>query len=119
MNAQAPGPTSRNWIVPIQRTASLDGQGISELADHILRHYEFLHTSEQWNKRNEARLAAEVHSILQHTLLLEFQSTLPEGRYNDVLEQVYARRLSPGEAVEILCDGAAGEQTARVGGGSG
>jgi LAO/AO transport system kinase len=109
MRIDAAGPTAHAWNVPIQRTVSLDGQGISELADHIYRHYSFLHTSKQWIKRNEARLAAEVDSLLQYKLVLQFQSRLPEGRYNDVMRQVFARRLSPGEAVESLLDGTNGE----------
>jgi LAO/AO transport system kinase len=111
------GPTAHSWNVPIQRTVSLDGLGISELADHILRHYSFLHTSNQWIKRNEVRLAAEVDSVLQHMLVLEFHSRLPEGRYNDVMRQVFARRLSPGEAVESLLDGTRGEHAEPVDGG--
>jgi LAO/AO transport system kinase len=118
MSVRAAAPTAHNWIVPIQRTASLDGQGISELAEHIFRHYDFLHASKQWTKRNEARLAAEVNSVLQDTLVLEFQSKLPEGRYNEILRQVYARRLSPGEAADLLLDGTRGERTEPVAGGS-
>jgi putative protein kinase ArgK-like GTPase of G3E family len=112
----AAGPAAHNWIIPIQRTVSLDGQGISELAEHILRHHSFLHTSMQWVKRNETRLTAEVDSILQHMLVLAFQSKLPEGRYNEVMQQVFARRLSPGEAVESLLDGKLGEHNEPVGG---
>jgi LAO/AO transport system kinase len=118
MRTHAAEPTAHSWIVPIQRTASLDGQGITELADHVFRHYSFLHTSKQWVKRNEARLTAEVDSILQHMLVLEFQSKLPEQRYNDVMRQVFARRLSPGEAVESLIDGSLGERNESVRGGS-
>jgi len=118
MHGAAAAPGAHNWIVPIQRTRSLDGQGISELADHIFRHHKFLHESKQWVRRNETRLTAEVASILQHMLVLAFQSKLPEGRYNDVMRQVFARRLSPGEAVESLLDGTLGERTGAEGGGS-
>jgi LAO/AO transport system kinase len=112
------GPNAQAWSIPIQRTASLNGQGIPELAEHIFRHYRFLHTSKQWTKRDEARLAAEVDSVLQHMLVLEFQSRLPEGRYNDVMRHVFSRKLSPAEAVESLLDGARGDHVDPVGGGS-
>lgn len=95
-------PRTNGWLVPLQRTVSLDGQGIPELADHILRHYDYLQASQKWIERNETRLKAEVEAILQHMLVLEFHAGLPEGRYNDVLRQVFARELSPGEAVTSL-----------------
>ena len=118
MREAAAAPTAHDWIVPIQRTVSLDGQGVSELADHILRHYTYLHASEQWIRRNETRLAAEVDSILQHMLVLEFVSKLPEGRYNDVIRQVFARQLAPGEAVRSLLQGTGARQVGSVSGGS-
>lgn len=116
MRVDAAGPVAHDWIIPIQRTASLDGQGISELADHIIRHHSFLHTSMQWVNRNQTRLTAEVDSILQHMLVLAFQSKLPEGRYNEVMRQVFARILSPGEAAESLLDRDLGEHSEPVGG---
>jgi LAO/AO transport system kinase len=116
MRIHAAEPDPRNWIIPIQRTASLDGPGISELADHIFRHHSFLHSSMEWVKRNETRLSAEVDSVLQQMLVLAFRSRLPEGRYNEVMRQVFARRLSPGEAAESLLGEDPGEHKGPVGG---
>jgi LAO/AO transport system kinase len=99
-------PDSDGWTVPIQRTVSTDGLGIQELAAHIERHYHYLHASGQWARREEARLASEVEAILERMLVHEFQSALPEGRYNEVMRQVFDKKRSPLEAVAILMDAA-------------
>lgn len=94
------------WSVPIQRTVSTDGNGIPELAKHIQRHLQYLQTSGHWTRREEWRLTTEVDAILQERLLIEFRDALPEGRYNEVMTQVLLKKLSPGEAVSRLVDGA-------------
>jgi LAO/AO transport system kinase len=92
------------WIVPIQRTVSTDGRGIPELAEHIRNHLGFLRRSGTWGAREGARLAIEVNAILQKTLLDQFQARVPEGRYNEVIQRVLNRDLSPWEAVGLLTD---------------
>jgi LAO/AO transport system kinase len=90
------------WIPPIQRTVSTEGQGISELADQIVKHAEFLRSSGTWTARDQARLASELELTLQQTLMDQFRARESETRYNEILQQVFKRSLSPWEAVAIL-----------------
>jgi LAO/AO transport system kinase len=90
------------WIPPIQRTVSTEGQGISELADQIVKHAQFLRSSGTWTARDQARLASELELTLQQTLMDQFRARESETRYNEVLQQVFKRSLSPLEAVAIL-----------------
>jgi LAO/AO transport system kinase len=92
------------WSIPIQRTISTDGHGIPELAEQIERHFEYLHASGHWMRREEARFASEVDAILQQTLMLQFRAVLPEVRYNEVMRQVFEKKLSPGEAASDLVE---------------
>jgi len=115
---RTPSPIGDGWVVPIQRTVSLDGRGVPELTDHILQHYRFLHSSRKWNERDETRLTAEVDSVLHEMLVREFHAKLPEGRYNDVMQQVFARGLSPGEAAESLLHRTSDEPAASTPGGN-
>ncbi|MGE5071864.1 MAG: methylmalonyl Co-A mutase-associated GTPase MeaB [Anaerolineae bacterium] len=92
------------WIPPILRTVASDGTGIPELAEQIHKHAEFLRLSGGWAVRDRARLAAETELILQQTLLDDFHTRQPQTRYNEVLEKVFNRSLSPWEAVAILTD---------------
>ncbi len=90
------------WIPPIQKTVAADGKGIPELADRIREHAEYLRTTGGWAARDQARLARELEIILEQTLMDQFHARQPETRYNEVLQQVFSRSLSPWEAVETL-----------------
>jgi LAO/AO transport system kinase len=98
------GPAVDGWRVPIQRTISTDGSGIPELAEHIRRHVDYLKSSGQWARREEARLASEVDLLLQQTLTQDFRARVPQGRYNAIMRQVFDRMISPGEAVSNLVE---------------
>ncbi len=93
------------WTVPIQRTVSTEGTGIPELIVQIENHREYLRSSGDWSAREHARLASEVETILQQTLLDQFHAGVLETRYNEVMRQVFERDLSPWEAVSLLTDG--------------
>jgi LAO/AO transport system kinase len=92
------------WVPPIQKTISSDGTGIPELAEQIGRHAEYLRSTGGWSARDQARLAAETETILQQALMDQFRAGAQEMRYNEVLQQVYQRSLSPWEAVAKLTD---------------
>src|SRR5512143_3611493 len=90
------------WLPPICKTVSTDGQGIPALAEQIAKHAEYLRSSGGWAARDAARLASELDLILQQTLMEQFRAREPQARYNEVLEQVVRRDISPWEAVELL-----------------
>jgi LAO/AO transport system kinase len=97
-------PDARGWTIPIQRTISIDGNGIPELAQHIQSHLRYLQSSSGWADRNRARLAAQVEAILQQTLVDRLHAAVPEKRYNEIMQRVFERNLSPSEAVSVLLD---------------
>ena len=90
------------WIPTIQKTVSTEGAGIAELAAQIEKHAEFLRATGGWAARDRARLESELELILQQALLEQFHARQPETRYNEVLERVFSRSLSPWEAVDLL-----------------
>jgi LAO/AO transport system kinase len=104
------------WSIPIQKTISTDGHGIPELAKQIDQHLKYLHASSQWMRREEVRLVAEVDAMLQQTLVFQFRAILPKQRYNEVMQQVFQKKLSPDEAVSIFIAGARQVQGERRGG---
>src|SRR5258708_1753115 len=93
------------WIPPIQRTVATEGTGISELVQHIANHAEDLHLSVDWTRRKPARLESELETILQETLMDQFHELVAPAEYNQIVDQVFERKLSPGEAVKRLTDG--------------
>jgi LAO/AO transport system kinase len=90
------------WVPPILRTVALDGTGISELATAIANHRSHLESSGGWQQRDRWRLQTELDLLLQTTLVKDFRSHLPIGVYEQAVEDISARRVSPFQAVEKL-----------------
>jgi LAO/AO transport system kinase len=101
-NDEKDGESRPLWIPPIQKTVSMDGKGIPELAQRIDEHAAYLRATGGWTAREQARLERELEIILQQTLLDQFRASQPETRYNEVLQQVFSRSLSPWEAAAVL-----------------
>ncbi len=108
MSAALPADTnSELWIPPILRTISTEGVGITELAEQISKHADYLRLGGGWAAREQIRLASELEALLQRRLMDQFHAGLPEARYNEVMQQVLERDLSPWEAVTLLTNGSA------------
>jgi LAO/AO transport system kinase len=90
------------WVPPIQRTVATDGTGLPEMMEHIAAHREFLQTSGDLERRERARLANELDLRLRATLTENFQAGLKNGAYDEALEAIVKRKLSPQEAVQKL-----------------
>jgi LAO/AO transport system kinase len=90
------------WVPPILRTVALDGTGISNLATAITKHRAHLEISGGWEQRDRWRLQTELDMLLQNTLIADFRSNLPDGAYEQAVDDISARRVSPFQAVEIL-----------------
>lgn len=93
------------WMPPILRTVALDGQGIPELAGWIAQHETHLRQSGGWMIRERARLEVELEMLVREELMGRFREEIPETRYEEILEQVVQKSLSPWEAVRILMNG--------------
>lgn len=98
-------PVEETWIPPIQRTIAVQGNGIVELVAAIHQHRRYLQESGGWQRREQARLQAEVELLVQETLMARWRSCLTPESYWQVLQAVFARSLAPDQAVEILLGG--------------
>lgn len=96
------GSDSPLWLPPICKTVATDGSGIPELTEAITRHAAHLRQSGDWANRERSRLRSELETLIQENLMQDFRSSVPEETYDQVLEQVFQRSLSPWQAVEIL-----------------
>jgi LAO/AO transport system kinase len=93
------------WIPLIQRTVSTEGKGIVELAQAIARHVVYLTQSGNWVVRERARLEVELDALIREELVSRFRQGVPQKQYENVLEKIIQRELSPGEAVNLLMNG--------------
>ena len=55
--------------------------------------------------RDRARLQAELDLVIQQTLVTRWRDHLPSDRYQQTLEDLAARRISPHQAVKVLLNG--------------
>jgi LAO/AO transport system kinase len=93
------------WIPPIQRTVATEGEGIPELADLIAQHHDHLLSTGDLERRDRTRLEAELENLLQATLVARWRGAIPPSHYQQVLDNLVARELSPWQAVEALLNG--------------
>jgi LAO/AO transport system kinase len=100
--AHSPENEQAFWLPPILRTVALDGTGILELVDAITNHRRFLEKSGDWQVRERWRIQTEFDLLLQATLVQDFHAHLPDGSYEQALDDVVNRRTAPFQAVEGL-----------------
>jgi LAO/AO transport system kinase len=105
MSAMAPATDSKVWIPPIHKTVATEGKGIPELAESIAKHAAHLHQSGDWAARDRARLGSELEAVLGEALMTRFHETVRQEQYDEIVEKVLSRNLSPWEAVKSLLNG--------------
>jgi LAO/AO transport system kinase len=94
------------WIPPIRRTVAAEAQGIAELAEAIAKHRAHLEATGDWQRRDRARLETEVEALLQAGLMAHWSQGLNIATYQQTMQDLSARKLSPRQAVSALLNGA-------------
>ena len=105
MRVTASSIDSNIWIPPILKTVATEGKGIEELIEAIAKHTEHLQQSGDRAARDRARLESELEAYLQDALIERFLEKLPREKYQQILERVVNRNISPYEAVNFLLNG--------------
>lgn len=90
------------WLPPVLRAVATTGEGAEEVLQNIDRHARYLHASGEWQERDAARLQAELETLLQSTLVNRWKKGLADGAYEDVLQRLAARDISPYAAIDRL-----------------
>ncbi|WKZ43131.1 MAG: methylmalonyl Co-A mutase-associated GTPase MeaB [Anaerolineales bacterium] len=104
MTVNAPADPSV-WIPPIKKTIATDGTGIAEVAESIAKHAAHLRVTGDWASRDRARLGSELEAALGEALMRRFFQNIQKEKYDEMVEQVVKRTLSPHEAVKVLLNG--------------
>ena len=76
-----------------------------ELADSIAQHVAHLTQSGDWTVRDRTRLEVELDALIREELLDRFRRDVPQNQYENLLEKIVQREVSPGEAVKLLMEG--------------
>jgi LAO/AO transport system kinase len=90
------------WHVPVVCTISTEGEGFDTLLDSILQHRDYLHASGGWSVRERERQRAALDALIRETLVERFHESQPDGKFEEILEKVVERELSPWQAVREL-----------------
>ncbi|UCD42713.1 MAG: methylmalonyl Co-A mutase-associated GTPase MeaB [Chloroflexota bacterium] len=93
------------WIPPILRTVAIQGDGIPELVQAIADHQAHLETTGERHDRDRARLQAELEQLIQGNLVSRWRQEVSDSQYQEILESLIARQISPHQAVEALLNG--------------
>jgi LAO/AO transport system kinase len=95
------------WLPPVLATIATTGEGVPELSAAISRHRAYLIDSGDWRVRERERIQNEMASLLREYLALRFLAQQPEGRYEEAIERVVTRQVSPRKAIEAIIEGGA------------
>jgi len=96
---------SSGWETPVIATIATEGEGVAELILAIENHRTHLQGSGEWAIRERGRIRSELEGLLRETLVTRFLQRQPDGRFEEVLEKVLARSLSPRQAVLSMVEG--------------
>jgi LAO/AO transport system kinase len=93
------------WVPPIVRTVATQGDGLPELVEAIADHQDHLETTGERQDRDRTRLQAELELLIQRNLVSRWREGVSDSQYQEILESLIARQISPHQAVDALLDG--------------
>jgi len=102
-----PAAAPDTWTPPLLETIATQGEGVESLLEAIDRHRDFLMASGEIEARRRGRVRAEMDQLLRDQLAVDFLSARGEEAYQQAVERVLARQLSPRQAVQSLIQGEA------------
>jgi LAO/AO transport system kinase len=99
MQISAPTPTDL-WIPPIVKTIATQKTGVAELKQSILEHRRYIEQNGLKHFQEVFRTAYETGVLLEEALLSNWRQDIPGIELQETLHKVYAREISPWEAVQ-------------------
>jgi LAO/AO transport system kinase len=93
------------WIPLVIKTVATEGKGMDLLAEAITKHATHLRESGDWSARDRARLGSEMELLLREALMDRFLEDTPQKDYEEMIQKVASRNISPYDAVQALLNG--------------
>jgi LAO/AO transport system kinase len=91
------------WIPPIVKTVASKSEGIAELDEAIVRHYQYLSASGELDYRNRERVRIRIETQLKERFMQRLiGGTIAVSEYHDLLEDVLRKRNNPHDAAESV-----------------
>jgi LAO/AO transport system kinase len=92
------------WFTPFQKTISTTGEGVFELVCSILAHRQYLIELNGLKDIDHNRLKSQVDRLCIKLLNENWSSRLDQKYYNEILDSVYMREISPRSAAKKLTE---------------
>ena len=105
MSVSAPEMDARLWIPPVIKTVATEGKGFDQLSQAIAKHAAHLLETGDWSARDRARLSSEMEILLRQTLMDRFLEDIQPENYEEMVQRVVSRNISPYDAVKLLLNG--------------
>ena len=91
------------WVPPIVKTVASKAQGIVELDAAIVRHFEFLQSSGELDRRNRDRVRIRIETQLKERFMERLiGGAVPRAEYDQLLDDVLHKQSNPHDAAESL-----------------
>src|SRR5437667_4850413 len=92
-----------DWIPPIIKTVASRGEGIVELDEALQKHFQYLATSGELDRRNRERVRIRIETLLKEKFMGRLiGGTLTASDYEKILDDVLRKRNNPHDAVESV-----------------
>ncbi len=92
-----------DWVPPIVKTVASRAEGIAELDEAIVKHFEYLSASGELDRRNRDRVRIRIETQLKERFMERLiGGTVPRAEYEDLLEDVLRKRNNPHDAAESV-----------------
>jgi LAO/AO transport system kinase len=94
-----------DWEVPVIRTDALKGEGVSELADQLVKHHAFIEAEGTLSARRRRNLMNEVLGIATFRMRRELEESVREDAdVKELLDRVVKRELDPASAATRILE---------------
>ncbi len=90
-----------DYVPPIVKTVASKGEGIPELDEAIVRHFDYLAASGELDRRNRDRVRIRIETQLKESFMERLiGTTIGRDAYEQLLEDVLRKRNNPHDAAE-------------------
>lgn len=96
------GDSVEVWTPPVLPTIATRDEGISDLAEAVVRHRLYLEASGLRGTRARDRISSQMEQLLKDQLALRFHQKQKDGRYQRILDRVMTRQIAPRQAIDLL-----------------
>jgi LAO/AO transport system kinase len=92
-----------DWVPPIVKTVASKSEGITELQEAIVKHFDYLASSGELDRRNRDRVRIRIETQLKERFMERLiGGTIPKAEYEELLEDVLRKRNNPHDAAESM-----------------